>query len=118
MRPPPHVELPPPAASDVALGLESPPAWGWIALLPLLRRDGRDVLLLVAEEPLCGALLELARLTGFDAYACATPHDVIETLVALGDRIACAVVSRRAGWGEGLREFLADEYPQIIRVDA
>ena len=97
---------------------EALPGWGWIALLPLLRRDGRDVLLLVAEEPLRGALVALAEAVGLDAYACATPHDVVETLVALGDRIACAVVSRAAGWGEGLREFLADEYPEIVGVEA
>lgn len=118
MRPPTHVELSRPAVSDPVPPREALPAWSWIALLPVLRRDGRDIVLLVAEEPLRGALVALAQAVGVDAYACATPHDVVETLVALGDRIACAVVSRGAGWGEGLREFLADRYPEIVGVEA
>ena len=89
---------------------------GWVATLAGLPRDACAVMLIVAEEPLRGALLELAHAHGFDAFACETPLDVIHTLVEIEDRIACAIVSVSATWGEGLGEFLADEYPQIERV--
>lgn len=88
----------------------------WVDSLPLLRRQGRDVMLLVSEEPLTGVLLELAYLNGFDAFACRTPLDVIDTLVELGDRVACAVLSTGATWSTGLPDFIADEYPHIQRV--
>lgn len=108
--------MPPTPRSEGVDAWDRDPALAWIACLPLYRRAGRDVLLLVAEEPVRDVLLALARATGFDAYACATPHDVIDTLVQVGDRVACAIVSAGATWGSGLREFLADEYPGIHRI--
>ncbi len=41
---------------------------------------------------------------------------MIDTLIEIGDRVACAVVSSTTSWGQGLAEFLADEYPTIQRV--
>ena len=78
--------------------------------------DERNVMLLVAEEPLCGQLLEMAHENGFDAFACETPLDTIDTLVELGDRVACAIVSSATKWADGLGEFLADEYPHVERI--
>jgi hypothetical protein len=85
----------------------------WLARPP---RDGRDVMLLAAPEPLCGALLELAHASGYDAFACETPLDAIHTLVEVGDRVACAIVSSAARWADGLGEFIASEYPQVERI--
>lgn len=87
-----------------------------LRLLARPPRDGRDVMLLVTEEPLCGLLLELAHRSGYEAFACDTPLDVVDTLVELGERVACAIVSATATWGEGLGEFLADEYPHVERI--
>ena len=89
---------------------------GHVTLLARPPRDGRDVMLLVAEEPLCGLLLELAYENGYDAFACETPLDAVDTLVELGERVACAIVSSSAKWAEGLGDFLADEYPHVERI--
>ena len=89
---------------------------GWLASLPTKLRERRDIMLIVADEPVTGMLLELAHINGFDAFACETPLDVIDSLVQIGDRVACAVVSSKTDWGQGLGDFLADEYPAIQRV--
>ena len=73
-------------------------------------------MLLVADEPLSGFLLELAHVNGYDAFACQTPLDAIDTLVQVGDRVACAIVCASVGWADALAEFLADEYPDIERI--
>ncbi len=73
-------------------------------------------MILVADEPLRGALLELAHLNGYGAFACSTPLDVIDTLVDFGDQVSCAILDDSAGWSAGLPEFLADEYPHIERI--
>ena len=88
----------------------------WLASLPIKLREQRDIMLIVADEPVCGMLLEIAAINGFDAFACETPLDVVDTLIEIGDRVACAVVSSSTQWGNGLAEFLADEYPSIQRV--
>jgi hypothetical protein len=88
----------------------------WLATLPTKLRERRDIMLIVAEEPVCGMLLDIAHINGFDAFACETPLDVIDTLIDIADRIACAVVSSKTQWGAGLGDFLADEYPTIQRV--
>lgn len=88
----------------------------WLATLPTKLRERRDIMLIVANEPVCGMLLEIAHINGFDAFACETPLDVIDTLIEIGDRVACAIVSSTAPWGAGLGDFLADEYPTIQRV--
>lgn len=88
----------------------------WLATLPTQLREHRDIMLIVAQEPVCGMLLEIAHINGFDAFACETPLDVIDTLIEIGDRVACAVVSSTTEWGAGLADFLADEYPSIQRV--
>ena len=102
------VEPPPVVIEDAGLGS--------VTLLARPPREGRDVMLLVAEEPLCGLLLELAHANGYDAFACETPLDAIDTLVEIGDRVACAIVSTSARWADGLGEFLADEYPHVERI--
>ena len=73
-------------------------------------------MMIVADEPLSDALLELAHVNGLDAFACETPLDVVQTLLDVGDRVACTVVASSVDWGEGLAEFLADEYPEVDRV--
>jgi hypothetical protein len=87
----------------------------WASVLPP-PADGRDALLLVADEPIRGAVWELATRGGYDVFACRTPLEVVDTLVGAGDRIACVVMESGAGWGSGLREFLADEYPRLQRM--
>jgi hypothetical protein len=106
------------AAIDAMTDTEvlAPDPEAWIASLPLHRQRGRDVMVVVAGEPLSGALLELAHVNGLDAFACETPLDVIQTLLDLGQRVACAVVAASVDWGQGLAEFLADEYPHVDRV--
>ena len=104
-------ELPEPVPVEIeGVGL------GEITSLARPPRDGRDVMLLVAEDPLCRILLELAHANGYDAFACETPLDTIEMLIEVGNRVACAIVSSSARWADGLGEFLADEYPQIERI--
>src|SRR3569623_3131156 len=73
----------------------------WLATLPTKLSEQRDIMLIVADEPECGLLLELAHVNGFDAFACETPRDVIDTLIEISDRIACAVVSSKTPWGAG-----------------
>lgn len=101
--------LAPPRLPDASLD-------NWLATLPTKLRERRDIMLIVAEEPVCGVLLEIAHINGLDAFACETPLDVIDTLIEISDRIACAVVSSSTSWGAGLGDFLADEYPTIQRV--
>lgn len=112
MRNEPHaidmLEAPPIVVEDEGLGR--------VTLLARPPRDGRNALLLAAEEPLRGLLLELAYSSGYDAFACETPLDAIDTLVEIGDRIACAIVSSASRWADGLGEFIADEYPHVERI--
>lgn len=87
----------------------------WVSVLPP-PLDGRDALLLVADEPIRGAVWELATRGGYDVFACRTPLDVVDTLVGASDRIACVVMESAVQWGKGLREFLADEYPRLQKL--
>jgi hypothetical protein len=87
--------------------------WGSVLPPPL---DGRDALLLVADEPIRGAVWELATRGGYDVFACRSPLDVIDTLVGAGDRLACVVLESTVPWGTGLRELLAEEYPKLDTV--
>jgi hypothetical protein len=81
-----------------------------------LQHQDLGIMIVVADEPLCGILLELADSNGFDAFACETPLDVVDTLVQIGHRVVCAVVASSIAWGEGLAEFIADEYPHVRRI--
>lgn len=90
---------------------ESGSAW-----LAALERPGRDVALVVADEPLAAVIAELYRAYGYEVRTPATPLDVIQTLLGVGDRIGVAVLSPDARWADGLREFMADEYPEIDRI--
>jgi hypothetical protein len=92
------------------------PGFGDVTVLARPPRNGRDIMLLVAEEPLTSVLLELSRVNGYDAYACETPLDAIDTLVQLGDRVACAFVSAAVRWTDGFGEFLRDQYPHVERI--
>lgn len=88
----------------------------WIAMLARTGRPGRDVMVLVADEPVRSMLWEIAMKNGFDTFACRTPFEVVDTLVELGDRVECAILDSEAPWSGGLAEFLADEYPLVRRV--
>lgn len=88
----------------------------WGASPASRRGERRDVIVLAADEPLRSRLLGHARASGYDALVCTTPLDVIDTVVKLGDRVACAILSSGARWADGLDEFLADEHPTIRRV--
>jgi len=70
----------------------------------------------IAEEPLSAVIGELYRAYGYDVFAPETPLEVIQTLVSVGDRIGAVLISPDAAWANGLREFLADEYPEIDRI--
>jgi hypothetical protein len=86
------------------------------AWLAALERPGRDVALVVADEPLAAVIAELYRTYGYEVCTPATPLDVIQTLLGVGDRIGAAVISPDARWADGLRDFMADEYPEIDRI--
>ncbi len=78
----------------------------------------RDAVLVCAEEPLRSALAELVRTRGYDLVVSTTPLQTVETLLASGDRIGYALIASDLpqGWGHGLCEYLADEYPTIRRA--
>ncbi len=88
----------------------------WLASLPELRARGRDVMVIVAGDPLYEVFSELAVANGFDTFACQTPLDAVDTLVQVGDRVACALVSSDTKWGEAFAHFLADEFPHVQRI--
>ena len=86
------------------------------AWLAALERPGSDVVLVVADEPLGAVIAELYRAYGYEVRMPATPLDLIQTLLRVGDRIGAAVISPDARWADGLRDFMADEYPDIDRI--
>ncbi|HEY5948171.1 MAG TPA: hypothetical protein VIV40_21895 [Kofleriaceae bacterium] len=87
-----------------------------LSSLERARLDGRDLMLIVAEEPLRGRLLELAHANGFQGRSCRTPLDAVHMLVQTGHRVACAIVTSTSEWAARLAEFMADEFPRIERI--
>jgi hypothetical protein len=85
----------------------------WLATL---ERAGRDVALVIADEPLATVIGELYCDYGYDAVAPETPLAVIQTLLSSGGQIGVVIISPDARWAHGFREFLADEYPEIDRL--
>jgi len=75
----------------------------------------RDGVLVCANEPLRSELAELVRARGFEAIVSVAPLQAIEALLHDGERICHALIASDLpqGWGHGLREFLADEYPHV-----
>ncbi|HEU0035587.1 MAG TPA: hypothetical protein VFQ53_33480 [Kofleriaceae bacterium] len=76
----------------------------------------RDVSLVVADEPIRSALVEGLRANGCDAIAPKTPLDMVQALIAWREQIGSVVISSASRWAHGLRDFLADEYPEIEPV--
>ena len=81
-----------------------------------IERSGRDVALVIANEPLAAVIGELYRAYGYDVFAPETPLDVIQTLISADDRIGAVIISPDARWANGLCEFLGEEYPEIDRI--
>lgn len=88
---------------------------GWIGLLGHARSN-REGVLVAADEPLGGVLVELARVRGYDAFAPGTPLEAVHYLERCGDRIAHAVIASALPWAQELRWLLADSYPRILRI--
>jgi hypothetical protein len=79
-------------------------------------RSSRDVALVIADPPLAAVIAELYRAYGYEVYVLETPLDVIQMLIGVGERTGVAVLSPDARWADGMRDFLADEYPAIDRI--
>lgn len=99
------------------LGTSAVEGIGWVAEIARHRATSRDIVLICAIEPLRSALVELARVGGYEPYESATPLQAIEALVARGDRIGHALIASDLPhrWGERLAELIAEEYPHVQR---
>lgn len=81
-----------------------------------LEGSRRGIALVIAEPALAAAVSELYQAHGYEVFVPETPLDVIDTLVTVGDEVCAVLISSEATWANGLREFIADEFPKIDRV--
>jgi hypothetical protein len=84
--------------------------------IDLPRRDGHDLVLVLAEEPMRDQLVALVRRSGYHAQACTTPLETVQVLEHKSDRLRCALISPQLAWGHSVGELLDDEYPGIDHV--
>lgn len=80
------------------------------------RNGDRDVAIVLAEDAIVGMLGDFYRSQGYRTMAPRTPLDLIQTLLSHRTKIGPVFISPRLSWSDGLREFLADEYPELDRV--
>jgi hypothetical protein len=78
--------------------------------------DERDVVLVLAAEPLRGMIAELMRANGYEVRASTTPLETVLVLERLQERLRCAIISSQLPWGAGAWELLVDEYPDVEPV--
>lgn len=88
----------------------------WISSLASQLKKGRDVVLLVADEPWRQQLVEMLRPIAREVLEPNQLEDAEQILRCRGDQIAAAILSSQSGWGLKLRASLAAEYPEIRRV--
>lgn len=102
--------------STVHASAPSPVFFDGGARLAPIEHSGSTLALVIADEPIASAIAELYRTHGYDVFAPDTPLDAIQTLISAGDQIGVVLVSPETAWANGLREFLADEYPTIDQI--
>lgn len=78
-----------------------------------LRNSTRDAVLVVADTPLRDTISDVARDGGYQVMVATTPLAAVHQLVRHGDRIAYAIVASLPAWAHGLRELLAEEFPDV-----
>jgi hypothetical protein len=71
--------------------------------------------LVIADAPLGRVLGALYRAYGYEVVVPKTPLDAVQALLAT-DRVAIVIVSQSAGWAAGLRELIAEEFPEIDQI--
>lgn len=76
----------------------------------------RSIAFVIAEPELAAAVSELYQAHGYEVFLPETPLDVVETLLAAGDRVRVVLISSEAGWATGLDELLAEEFPKAERL--
>lgn len=76
----------------------------------------RDIALVIAEPEVAAALHELYQAYGYEVFLPETPLDVIETLAVVGDQVRVVLISSEATWATGLRELIAEEFPETYRI--
>lgn len=83
------------------------------AAAPSPRSSTRDTVLVVADSPIRDAVSDVARDGGYDVVVATTPLAAVHNLVRHGDRIAYAILASLPVWAHGLRELLAEEFPDV-----
>ena len=76
----------------------------------------RGIALVIAEPELAAAVSELYQAYGYEVFLPETPLDVIETFTRVGDQVRMVLISSEAGWANGLRELIAEEFPKADRI--
>lgn len=77
---------------------------------------GRDVALVIAEEPVARTVGDLCRRRNYEVASAKTPLEAINALVSLGARVGVFVIAASAPWSAELTELVADEFPEIDQV--
>lgn len=96
--------------------IEVSKAPAWLSSLVSQLKEGRDVVLLVAEEPWRQQLVDMLRPIAREVLEPSQLEDAELILRCRGDQIAAAILSSQPVWGVKLRASLAAEHPEIRRV--
>jgi hypothetical protein len=72
-------------------------------------------MLVIANEPLLGDLVDLGRRANLVVHVCTTPSEATQLLERSGNRLACAIIASSAAWGVELRRLITQNYPEIDR---
>lgn len=88
----------------------------WLRSLASQRKDGRDVVLVVADEQGQQPLLDLLRPVAREVVVASQLADATRILESRSGEIAAAILSSQSEWGLTLRRTLAAEYPEVRRV--
>lgn len=88
----------------------------WLSSLSSQLKEGRDVVLLVADEPGRQPLVDMLRPIAREVLVASELDEAEQILQCRGEQIAAAILSSQPGWGMKLRASLATEYPEIRRV--
>ena len=96
--------------------IEVSKAPAWLSSLASQLKDGRDVVLLVADEPGRQVLVDMLQPIAREVLVPSRLDDAEQLLQCRGAQIAAAVLSSQPEWGVKLRVSLATAYPEIRRV--